>query len=511
MPTSASSSRIAKISVVGFCLVIVPLLLLLLALRPAAGPAQATTVPVETPKHYTDLTFPPLPEIRLPDYTRFRLANGLTVYLMEDHDLPLVSGQLLIRTGDRFEPADKIGLASLTGTVMRTGGTQKTSAADLNNFLEQRAASVEAGIGETSGSAGFNTLTEDLDAVFTRFAEVVQSPAFVPDQVTLAKTQLRGGIARRNDDPSAIAGREFQKLIYGATSPYARTLEYATLDKVSRSDLVQFHQQYFQPQNMLLGIVGDFDPVAMRQRVETQFGVWQPTGSPTVIPVLPPVRQAQAQGVFFVNQPQLTQSTIQIGHLGGQLNSPDYAALSVMNEVLNGFGGRLFNEVRSRQGLAYSVYGVWSPQFDYPGLFVAGGQTRSSATVPFIRSLVAEINRIRTNPVTEAELTTAKDSVLNSFIFNFQEPAQTLSRLMRYEYFGYPPDFIFRYRRGVEATTLADVQRVAKTYLKPENLVTLVVGQGQDMQPPLSSLEPGEKVTAIDVTIPPANPQPQPR
>ncbi len=506
-PSSSSRitkvSRIAKVSIVGFCLVIVPLLLLFLALGPAgARSAQSGLVPAPVPKHYTELTFPPLPEIRLPDYTRFRLANGLTVYLMEDHDLPLVGGRLLIRTGDRLEPADKVGLASLTGTVMRTGGTQKTSAADLNNFLEQRAASVETGIGETSGSASFSALTEDLDAVFNLFAEVVQSPAFAADQMTLAKTQLRGGIARRNDDPNAIAGREFQKLVYGASSPYARTLEYATLDKISRSDVVQFHQQYFQPQNMLLGIVGDFDSPTMRRRIEAQFGAWQPTGSPAAMPTLPLVRQAESQGVFFVNQPQLTQSTIQMGHLGGQLNSPDYAALSVMNEVLNGFGGRLFNEVRSRQGLAYSVYGLWSPQFDYPGLFVAGGQTRSSATVPFIRSLVAEVDRIRTDPITEAELTVAKDSVLNSFIFNFQEPAQTLARLMRYEYFGYPPDFIFRYRQGVEATTRADVQRVAKTYLKPENLVTLVVGKEQDMQPPLSSLVPAGKVTAIDVTIP---------
>ncbi len=174
-----------------------------------------------------------------------------------------------------------------------------------------------------------------------------------------------------------------------------------------------------------------------------------------------------------------------------------------MNGVLNGFGGRLFNEVRSRQGLAYSVYALWSPQFDYPGTFVAGGQTRSDATVPFIKSVIAEIEKIRTAPVTKAELAYAKDSVLNSFIFNFQEPSQTLSRLMRYEYFGYPTDFIFRYRKGIEATTIADVQRVAQNYLKPENLVTMVVGNQAAIQPPLTSLGENAKVTAIDITIPP--------
>jgi zinc protease len=292
-------------------------------------------------------------------------------------------------------------------------------------------------------------------------------------------------------------------LIYGETSPYARTVEYSTLDNIARADLVEFYQQYFIPQNMLLGIVGDFDSARMRKLVEAKFGNWKPTPGATKKPVLPAVTQAKKGNVFLVHQPQLTQSNVQIGHLGGQLDNPDHAALSVMNGVLNGFGGRLFNQVRSREGLAYSVYASWLPNFDYPGVFTAGGQTRSDATVPFVKSVMSEIEKIRTGPVTAKELAYAKDTVLNSFIFNFQDPAQTLSRLLRYEYFGYPKDFIFRYRKGVEATTIADVQRVAKKYLKPEDLVTLVVGNAAQIQPPLTSLGPNVNVTAIDVTIPP--------
>ncbi|HEY9805007.1 MAG TPA: insulinase family protein, partial [Candidatus Obscuribacterales bacterium] len=166
------------------------------------------------------------------------------------------------------------------------------------------------------------------------------------------------------------------------------------------------------------------------------------------------------------------------------------------------FGGRLFNQVRSRQGLAYSVYSAWSARYDYPGVFVAGGQTRSDATVPFIRSVLSEMERIRAKPVSAPELAYAKDSVLNSFVFNFQDPEQTLSRLMRYEYYGYPSDFIFRYQRGVEATTIPEVQRVAQKYLKPENIVTLVVGNAKAIQPPLNSLGANVKVTPIDITIP---------
>lgn len=202
----------------------------------------------------------------------------------------------------------------------------------------------------------------------------------------------------------------------------------------------------------------------------------------------------------MVDQPQLTQSYVQIGHLGGRLDNPDYAALDVLNGVLNGFGGRLFNSVRSRQGLAYSVYGAWSPRYDYPGVFIAGGQTRSETTVPFIQAISAEIKRLQAEPVASAELAYAKDSVLNSFVFNFEDPSQTLTRLMRYEYYGYPADFLFRYQRSVEATTAADVQRVAREYLKPENLVTLVVGNTAAIQPPLTQL--AAEVTPIDITIP---------
>ncbi|MBD2361883.1 insulinase family protein [Anabaena minutissima FACHB-250] len=457
-------------------------------------------------KHYTELEFAPIPEIKLPKYERFVLRNGLVVYLMEDRELPLVSSTALVRTGSRWEGGDKVGLAGFTGNVMRTGGTKKHSPDELNEMLEQRAAAVETSISEAAGSASFETLSDDVETVFGLFAEVLREPVFAQEKLDLAKTQAKGGIARRNDSPSDIASREFRKLIYGKESPYARTTEYATIDRITREDLVQFHRDYFHPNNMILGIVGDFDSQKMRSLIQAKLGDWQRNPKISKLP-LPEVSAANTGGVFFVNQPQLTQSNVLVGHLGGSFDSPDYAPLDVMNGVLNGFGGRLFNEVRSRQGLAYSVYGLWSPRFDYPGMFIAGGQTRSDATVQFIKALQGEIKRIQAQPVTAEELSRAKDSTLNSFVFNFQDPAQTLSRLMRYEYYGYPADFLFRYQKAVSATTATDVQRVAKQYLKPENLVTLVVGNQTAIQPPLKQL--AAQVTPIDVTIPVSQPQTQ--
>jgi len=409
-----------------------------------------TTATDKMRHYYTELEFPPLPEIQVPDYTRFQLENGMKVFLMPDRELPLISGTAIFATGDRLEPADKVGLASIVGEVMRTGGTRTHSPGELNELLEQRAAAIETSIRTTAGVAMFNALSEDTDLVLGLFAEVLREPAVDERQFQLAKTQLRGEIARRNDDPSDIASREFQKLVYGPASPYARTIEYATIDNITREDVVSFWAKYFHPNNMILGIVGDFDPQAMRQLIVQKFGDW-PANRQLEIPPLPKVEQANMGGIFMVDRPQLSQSNVLMGHLGGKFNDPDYFALDVMNGVLNGLGGRLFNKVRSGQGLAYSVYGFWNPRYDYPGKFIAGGQTRSEATVPFIQAVRSEIEQIRTTPISPAELKSAQDAVLNSFVFNFATPSQTLSRLMQYEYYGYPEDFIFQYRKGVEA------------------------------------------------------------
>ena len=452
----------------------------------------------QTPKHYTDLEFPLLAEISLPEYERYELTNGMVVYLMEDHQLPLVKGSALIKTGSRLEPAPKVGLAQTTGSLMRLGGTQQHSANEINQLLEQRAARVEVGIGTSSGSAGFNTLSEDLETVFNLFSEVLQEPAFSPQLLGFIKNQQQGGIDRRNDDPGSIASRELGKLIYGEDSPYARTIEYETIDNITRDDVVAFYEQYVRPENIILGVVGDFEPNTMKSLIENTLGKWQPnTPEPEIN--IPSAQQKQGQGVFFVNQPQLNQSNVLLGHLGGKFDSPDYPALSVVNGLLNGFGGRLFNDLRSRKGLAYTVYGFWSAGYDYPGVFIAGGQTASQTTVKFITSLLDEIKRVQTTAISSDELDYAKESILNSFVFKFENPSQTLSRLTTYEYYGYPQDFIFEYQKGVKATTIEDVQRVAQEYLKPENIVTLVVGNEEEINPPLSQL--GQTVKSIDVTI----------
>ncbi len=440
------------------------------------------------PSSYRDLQFPSLPEIELPEYERFQLDNGMIVYLMEDHRLPLVSGNALIRTGSRFESSSQVGLAELTGTLIRLGGTVNYSPSQLNSILEQKAGAIESSIDTTMGSVSFSALSYDLDTIFSLFAEVLQAPAFESKQLEVLKTQARGAIARRNDNPGNIASREFKKLIYGQNSPYARTVEYETLDNIAQKDIQNFYSTYVRPEGIILGIVGDFDKKEIKKKIAANFAHWRGNSNqtPNFTTTIP--EQKNSKNIFIVDQPQLTQSNILLGHLGGKLNDPNYPTLSVINGVLNGFGGRLHNEIRSRQGLAYSVYGLWRGDYDYPGLFVAGGQTRSDTTTQFIATMKKEIERLRTQPVTEDELNYAKDSILNSFVFQFQSPSQTLSRMMTYEYYGYPQDFIFAYQQGVKDTKTEDILKVAQEYFNTDQMVTLVVGNQEEVKLDLETL-----------------------
>lgn len=450
-------------------------------------------------KHYTELTYSPLSEINIPDYERYQLDNGMVVYLLEDHQLPLISGQAIIKTGSRLETNEQVGLAELMGRVWRVGGTEQHSPGEINDILEQKAARIESSVGLTSANMGFDALSEDTDTIIPLFAEIMRYPKFAAEQVEVAKTQLRGSIARRNDNPEEIASRELDKLIYGEQSPYARTIEYSTLEPLTRTDIQQLYEQYVSPEQVILGIVGDFDTEAMKKLIAANFGDWQ-VSRPLPKISIPEVKQKYLGGVFTVNQPQLSQSNVLLGHLGVTLDNPDYPALTVLNSILNGQGGRLFKEVRSRQGLAYSVYGVWQANYDYPGLFVAGGQTRSDATVDFISSIIGELEQIQTTPVTAKELDYGKNSLLNSFVFKFAQPIQTLSRLMTYEYYDYPEDFIFQYLEKVKATTTEDITRVAQTYYRPEDLVILVVGNQEVIEPSLRSLN--NQIQVLDITIP---------
>ncbi len=448
---------------------------------------------------YKELKYPPLKAIKIPDVATFTLPNGLKLYLLENHELPLVRGTALVRTGNLFDPPDKVGLATVTGMVMRTGGTKDKTGDELDEQLENIAASVETSIDESIGSASFSCLKENTDEVLGVFHDVLTAPEFRENKIDLAKTELRSGISRRNDEPHGIVEREFANTIYGRSTPYGWQLEYATVDKITRDDVVRFYRRYFFPQNVMLALIGDFSAADMKAKLEKLFADWTVNQPP--VPPFPPVDAKPAHGVFLAAKTDIDQTFFSLGHLGGELRDKDFPALEVMADILGGgFQSRLVQRVRTKLGYAYDVSAYWGANYDHPGLFQISGSTKSASTVDTIKVIQEEVEKIRSREVTEEELNNAKDTVANSFVFNFDTPEKTLNRILRYDYFGYPRDFIDRYQRAIQAVTRADVLRVAREHIKPDDFTDVLVGNPQEFGTPLATL--GLPVASIDLTIP---------
>jgi predicted Zn-dependent peptidase len=451
----------------------------------------------------TELTYPDLREFEVPEPERVELENGMTIFLLEDSELPQVNAVARIGVGSVYEPAEKRGLASITGTVMRSGGTESMAPDSLNTVLENIGATVETGIGETSGSAYMSTLSDNVDTVLPIFAEVLRRPAFAQDRVQQAKSRVKSGITRRNDNASSIVSREFDKVLYGGDSPYARTPELYTVDRVQRQDLVGFHDQYFHPNNVILSVWGDFDADQMEQMLREQFGDWEAPAD--FEPPTPPAPDAErAHSVNFVQKSDVNQSNIRIGHPGEiTRRSDDYASVQMMNEVLSGgFSGRLFQQVRREKGLAYSVGGAYTAGYNRPGRFYAGVASQSASTVEATNAVMTEVERMRQEPPTEEELSLAKDSYLNSFVFNFDSEREILGRRATYEYYDYPADFLQQTRDAIENVTPQDVLSAAKTYLHPDESHILIVGNGNQFSEDLATLSQDGTVDTLDISIP---------
>ena len=447
------------------------------------------------------LPIPPigqLPPFHPQEPKRIALPNGLVIFLQEDHELPTIDGIARIRGGSRSEPAVKTGLVSLYGEVWRTGGTQAQTGDQLDDYLEIRAAKVETGGNADSTIVSLSCLKEDFDDTFKVFADLLRDPEFRDDKLDLAKREMFDGISRRNDEASGIAGREAVKLAYGTTNPYARVPEYATVAAVTRQDLVDWHHTYAHPNNMILGFVGDFDSAKLEATLRKVFGSW--ANGPAA--KAPEVKFESAKpGYYQIKKEDVNQSSIHMVGLGTTRNNPDYYAIEVFNEAMGGgFSARLIQSLRTAQGLAYSVGGGIGTRFDHPGVLQFAMSTKSASTVEAIHGLYAEIDKLKTSPITDDEIKRAKDSILNAFVFNFDAPDKVLRERMAYEYYGYPADFLERYRAGIEKVTTADVARVAAKYVHKDQLAVLVVGNSAEFDKPLSSLG---AVTDVDITIPP--------
>jgi zinc protease len=476
-----------------------------LSLSSFAGPLHAQPVPA-TPD---DLQFKPLvftpPSAK--DY-RLVLRNGMVVFIAEDRALPLVNISLMVRTGRWLEPADKAGLAALTGSQIRRGGTATLTAEALDEKLDFLAAQVSTAIGDTSGSATLNCLADNLDEALKVFVEMLRRPRFQEDRLALAKEQALQEMKKRNDDSGDIEAREWNLLLFGPSHFTNRLPTEASVKSITREDLVAFHGRYFEPANTIAAVSGAFSRPDMIRRLESAFSGWP--SKRMLVPPVPTSVEPQPPGLYRVPK-EVNQGRFSAGTVTVRRDSPDIYALEVMNEILGGsdFTSRITKRVRSDEGLAYSAasalsFGVW-----YPGRFRALFQSKSRS-VPYAASLVMEeIRRIRDEPVSASEMSTIQNNLIQTFPSAFATKAQSMAVFASDEYTKRDPSYWATYRDRIKAVTPADVQRVARTYLVPEKMILLVVGDQKeiDLGDPkhpvkLADVAPGGKVVTLPLPDP---------
>jgi predicted Zn-dependent peptidase len=477
--------------------------LLLVALAPLVARAQAIPASPEA------LVFEPVAfEPPRPKQHRVVLAGGIVAFIKEDRTLPLVNIGVQVRTGRWLEPEGKQGLASLVGSQMRRGGTRSLSAEALDQRLDFLAAQVATGVGDTAGNATLNCLADNLEESLRLFVEVLRAPRFQEDRLALAKQQALQEMRKRNDESADIEAREWGVLLLGEDHFTNRFSTQASLESITREDLLAFHRRYFHPANMILAVSGAFARDGIVRALEAAFSGW-PSPRMTV-PAVPSEITTARPGLYRI-QKDVNQGRVVLGLPGVLRTSPDVYALEVMNEILggSGFTSRITRTVRSNEGLAYSAgsgigFGVY-----YPGRFRAAFQSKSQSVALATQLVFEEIRRIREELVTDEELETIQRSLIETFPSNFASAAQVVGTFAADEYTRRDPAYWATYRDRIRAVTREDVRRVARAHLVPERMIVLVVGDQEaidagDPRHPvrLETLAPGGNVATLPLRDP---------
>ena len=455
--------------------------------KPAAPPAaKKPTVPTARGPRPERFTFKPL-IFNPPKSADFRvqLSNGLVVYIGEDHQIPWINASLMVRTGPFLEPREKIGVAGMTPTVMRSGGTATMTGEQINERMDFLAGNLSA--------TNLSIHKRHLDEGLKIWMDVLTNPAFPEDKVRRERDQALVTIRNRNRNLGGVAMRTFQKLVYGEESPITAEATEAGTTGITRDDLAAWHKRYWGANNAILMVSGDFVRADMLGKLEETFGKW--ASAEKAIPPIPPVQQASKAGVYMV-QPQVpsNQGVIQIGHLGLKMDDPDYPAVDLMNYILGGgsFSSRITKVVRTDNGLAYSTASSFSGGLQYPGTFAAFCQTKN-ATVVFASQLMLDlIEGMRAGDVSAADLDFAKTARIEAFPANFGTSMQTLSNFAQLEYYDRPRDYYDTLRARYEKVTLADIKRVAQRWLQPDRMIIMVAGNIEECKAGADKMLPNQ-------------------
>lgn len=426
---------------------------------------------------YSKLTYSP------PKAATYRrvLTNGVVAFLAEDHDFPLINVSVLVRTGSYLDLKGKEGLGGMMGNQLRAGGTTSLPPDKFDEEVDFLAATMNSAVADTQGTANLNCLSKDIDKALELFASMLKNPGFQQDRIDLYKNQALQGMERRNDKTEGIQAREWGRLMRGdqhfSTIPATK----ASIESITRQDLLDFHKKYYHPGGFILAVSGDFKTSEMITRLEKMFQGW-PALTTSVPPVPKPVHTLQP-GVYMVNKSDVNQGRVSIGHLGTLRDNPDFYALSVMDDILGGggFTSRIMSRVRSDEGLAYSAGSNYGFGVYYDGVFQASFQSKSPTVAQATAIVLEEIEKIRTQKVRQEELETSINSAIEIFPRYFATAGAIAGTFASDEYTKRKPDFWVTYRDRIRAVTVDDVLRVAKKYLAPEKLVILAVGNVDDV------------------------------
>lgn len=430
------------------------------------------------------MSFPPL-RFDIPKAERVVLECGMPVYLLRDPELPIINMTAMVRSGSVYEPASLSGLASLTGSVMRSGGAGGLAPEQMDDELEFMASSVESTIGNDMGTVSLTSLTRNFKRTLKIFSDVLLRPDFSEKRVDIARKHLIEGLRRQNDDPKEIGEREINRAIY-AGHPLGDIATPETANSITRQEMVDFHRRFFRVDNMIMAVSGDFERDVMLRELNAVFGK-TPALPATALPDIPQPAPVFAPEVLY-GQKDVNQTVIRMGHLGVTKESPELYALRILDYILGGsFTSRLTMEIRTNQGLAYNVGSHFDIGRRFTGSFIAETETKAESTGKAITLMQSIIAGMTKEPVTDQELNAAREYIINSFMFGFTSPASIVTQRARLEYYGYAPDYLETYRDNIARVTREDVLAAARKHLKPEAFKLVVVGDAAKFDKPLSS------------------------
>ncbi|MDH4196047.1 MAG: insulinase family protein [Candidatus Aminicenantes bacterium] len=426
-------------------------------------------------KHPSELRYPAL-KYEPPDPKTFRTeyANSLRAYVQEDNSLPLFNITALINFGGLYVPKEKTGLDRVLGDLLIRGGTKTRDGAAIEERIDFLGGSLNFMVGERTSQLSLSVLSKDLDEGLAIFFDVLMNPEFREDPLKLAKARLVEQLRQVNDQPSGVLSREYERLLYGDNALTWDPTK-ATYEGISAADLRTFHAKYFFPRNIILAVSGDFAKADLKAKVNKFVAGWK--NKSVAIPSLPKNFPAPEPGVYFI-QKAINQGYISLGHLGLEDTNPDYFAVQVMNFVLGGgsFTSRITTKVRSDEGLSYNQGSRFAYRWGFPGTFSGYVQTKSETVGYAISLILAEFDRIRKEPVSDAEMETAINYYLESFADSFQSPQATMGNFANLEMTGKPMDYYKTYRDKIKAVTKARVQEVANKYVRPGQAAIMIVG-----------------------------------